>query len=124
MVLGMGLERLLFRRQRNLSRRSLPSCAGMEPETCACEVEQGKEGKVTEVWAEGSLEGHVRQRQSRDALPAVAARDSNPSTEGNIGCPAAGKDSKRIREVAFESQQGSKVGVAAVIAGCNRACWG
>uniref|UniRef100_M8AQ18 Uncharacterized protein n=1 Tax=Aegilops tauschii TaxID=37682 RepID=M8AQ18_AEGTA len=41
---------------------------------------------------------------SRDALPPAAARDTYPVAEGRAG-PAAGKDTTRVGELGFESQQ-------------------
>ncbi|KAF8745039.1 hypothetical protein HU200_013449 [Digitaria exilis] len=41
----------------------------------------------------------------RDTLPTVAAYDTDPATEGHIGCPVAGEDAERIRKLALEIQQ-------------------
>jgi hypothetical protein len=66
------------------------------------------------------LQDNIWQRQSRDALLVVAAaRDSKPSTEGHIGCPAPGKDASGISELAFESQQCIEVTLAAISLCCS-----
>ncbi|KAJ1255857.1 hypothetical protein BS78_K148400 [Paspalum vaginatum] len=48
----------------------------------------------------------------------MAARDSGPVADGDIDCPAAGKDAERIRDLGFESQQRGEV-VTALYAGSS-----
>lgn len=93
-------------------------CRDGSTKASAWEVEQGEEREITKVRGELSMEGHLRQRQCSDTLLVAAAGDADPAAEIGVGCPAAGKHAERISELCLESQQGSKVGVAAVIVGC------
>lgn len=78
------------------------------------EVEDGEEREVTDVRRDRSNKRHVQQRQSGDAVSALAARDADPVAEGGAGGPVGGQDAVRVGELGFESQQGGEVGVAAV----------
>jgi hypothetical protein len=97
------------------SQASQPSKVGWNGacEVAVGEVEDGEKREVTEMRRDLSLEGHVGQNQSRDALPAAAARDANPSAEGCIVSPAVGNDAKRVGELRFEGKESCEVRVIA-----------
>ncbi|KAF8776627.1 hypothetical protein HU200_003351 [Digitaria exilis] len=69
----------------------------------------GEEREITKVRSELSMEGHFGQRQCSNTLAVAAAGDADPAKEGHVGCPATCKDAERIRELCFESQQGSQL---------------
>jgi hypothetical protein len=97
------------------SEASQPSKVGWNGacEVAVGEVEDGEKREVTEMRRDLSLEGHVGQNQSRDALPAAAARNANPSAEGCIVSPAVGNDAKRVGELRFEGKESCEVHVIA-----------
>jgi hypothetical protein len=56
-----------------------------------------EEREVTEVRAELSLEGNVRQLQSGDTLEVTAAAShTDPAAERHITCPVLRQDGPRI----------------------------
>lgn len=65
-------------------------------------------------------ERHAVERKSSDALPAPAARDTNPMAERCARGPVAGKDAERIGKLGFKSLQRGKVGVAPAAGGRTR----